>query len=299
MKDFIIITGPTGIGKTKISIDAAKHFNGEIISADSMQIYKNLDIGTAKVTEVEMSGIPHHLIDIVEPGEEFTVKDYRVLAKEKIKAIQNKGKLPIIVGGTGLYINSLIKPFHFGNTPPIPEFREEMNKLVAEKGLESVFSLLKKENPEVASKVDPKNKNRVIRALEISRYKVDAPPAEVPEYKYLFIGLNTDRDVLYDRINKRVDIMVEDGLFEEVKNLCSMGVAQGIRATKAIGYVEILDYLESLITYEEAIDKIKQHSRNYAKRQLTWFKRENIKWFDISDENCENEILKYIGENIE
>lgn len=299
MKDFIIITGPTGIGKTKISIDAAKQFNGEIISADSMQIYKHLDIGTAKVTEDEIAGIPHHLIDIVEPGEEFTVKDYRALAKEKIKDIQNKGKLPIIVGGTGLYINSLIKPFHFGNTPPIPEFREEMNQLVADEGLESVYKLLKKESPEAASKVDPKNKNRVIRALEISRYKVDAPPAEVPEYKYLFIGLNTDRDVLYDRINKRVDIMVEDGLLEEVKNLCSMGMAQGIRATKAIGYVEILDYLEGLITYEEAIEKIKQHSRNYAKRQLTWFRRENIKWFDISDENYENEILKYIGENIE
>lgn len=299
MKDFIIITGPTGIGKTKISIDAAKQFDGEIISADSMQIYKHLDIGTAKVTEDEMAGIPHHLIDIVEPGEEFTVKDYRALAKEKIKDIQNKGKLPIIVGGTGLYINSLIKPFHFGNTPPIPEFREEMNKLVAEEGLESVYKLLEKESPEAASKVDPKNKNRVIRALEISIYKVDAPPAEVPEYKYLFIGLNTDRDVLYDRINKRVDIMVEDGLLEEVKNLCSMGMAQGIRATKAIGFVEILDYLEGLITYEEAIDKIKQHSRNYAKRQLTWFRRENIKWFDISDENYENEILRYIGENIE
>lgn len=297
--DFIIITGPTGIGKTKISIDAAKQFNGEIISADSMQIYKHLDIGTAKVTEDEMAGIPHHLIDIVEPGEEFTVKDYRALAKEKIEEVKNRGKLPIIVGGTGLYINSLIKPFHFGNTPPIPEFREEMNQLVADEGLESVYKLLKKESPEAASKVDPKNKNRVIRALEISRYKVDAPPAEVPEYKYLFIGLNTDRDVLYDRINKRVDIMVEDGLLEEVKNLCSMGMAQGIRATKAIGYVEILDHMDGLITYAEAIDKIKQHSRNYAKRQLTWFRRENIKWFDISDENYENEILKYIGENIE
>lgn len=299
MKDFIIITGPTGIGKTKISIDAAKHFNGEIISADSMQIYKHLDIGTAKVTEDEMAGIPHHLIDIVEPGEEFTVKDYRALAKEKIEEIKDRGKLPIIVGGTGLYINSLIKPFHFGNTPPIHEFREEMNKLIAEEGLESVYKLLEKESPEAASKVDPKNKNRVIRALEISRYKVDAPPAEVPEYKYLFIGLNTDRDVLYDRINKRVDIMVEDGLLEEVKNLCSMGMTQGIRATKAIGYVEILDHMDGLITYAEAIDKIKQHSRNYAKRQLTWFRRENIKWFDISDENYENEILKYIGENIE
>lgn len=299
MKDFIIITGPTGIGKTKISIDAAKQFNGEIISADSMQIYKHLDIGTAKVTEDEMAVIPHHLIDIVEPGEEFTVKDYRALAKEKIEEVKNRGKLPIIVGGTGLYVNSLIKPFHFGNTPSIPEFREEMNKLVAEEGLESVYKLLEKESPEAASKVDPKNKNRVIRALEISRYKVDAPPAEVPEYKYLFIGLNTDRDVLYDRINKRVDIMVEDGLLEEVKNLCSMGMAQGIRATKAIGYVEILDHMDGLVTYEEAIDKIKQHSRNYAKRQLTWFRRENIKWFDISDENYENEILKYIGENIE
>lgn len=299
MKDFIIITGPTGIGKTKISIDAAKHFNGEIISADSMQIYKHLDIGTAKVTEDEMAGIPHHLIDIVEPGEEFTVKDYRALAKEKIEEIKNRGKLPIIVGGTGLYINSLIKPFHFGNTPPVPAFREEMKKLIAENGLESVYKLLQKENPDAASNVDPKNKNRVIRALEISRYKVAAPPPEVPEYKYLFIGLNTDRDVLYERINKRVDIMVEVGILDEVKKLCSMGLVQCMRSTKAIGYVEILDYLEGLITYEKAIDKIKQHSRNYAKRQLTWFRRENIKWFDISDENYENGILKYIGENIE
>lgn len=299
MKDFIIITGPTGIGKTKISIDAAKHFNEEIISADSMQIYKHLDIGTAKVTDDEMEGIPHYLIDIVEPGEEFTVKDYRSLAKAKIKEIKDRGKVPIIVGGTGLYINSLIKPFHFGNTPPIPEFREEMNKLIAEEGLESIYKLLEKENPEAASKVDPKNKNRVIRALEISRYKVAAPPPEVPKYEYLFIGLNTDRDILYERINKRVDIMVEEGLLEEVKNLCSIGMAKGMRSTKAIGYVEILDYLEGLITYEEAIDKIKQHSRNYAKRQLTWFRRENIKWFDISDENYESEILKYIGENIE
>lgn len=299
MKDFIIITGPTGIGKTKISIDAAKKFNGEIISADSMQIYRHLDIGTAKVTEDEMAGVPHHLIDIVEPGEEFTVKDYRTLAKEKIEEIKNRGWLPIIVGGTGLYINSLIKPFHFGNTPPVPEFRAEMNKLIAEEGLESIYKLLEKEDPEAASKVDPKNKNRVIRALEISRYKVAESPAEVPDYKYLFIGLNTDRNILYERINKRVDIMVEDGLLEEVKYLCSLGLQEGIRSTKAIGYVEILDYLEGLITYEEAVDKIRQHSRNYAKRQLTWFRRENIKWFDISDENYENEILKYIGENIE
>ena len=299
MKDFIIITGPTGIGKTKVSIDAAKKFNGEIISADSMQIYRHLDIGTAKVTEDEMKGIPHHLIDIVEPGEEFTVKDYRALAKEKIEEIKDRGKLPIIVGGTGLYINSLIKPFHFGNTPPMQEFREKMNKLIADEGLDSVYKLLQKENPDAASKVDPMNKNRVIRALEITRYKVEGPPPEVPKYDYLFIGLNTDRDILYERINKRVEIMVAEGLLDEVKNLCSMGMAQGIRATKAIGYIEILDYLDSLITYEEAIDKIKQHSRNYAKRQLTWFRRENIKWFDISDANYENEILKYIGENIE
>lgn len=299
MKDFIIITGPTGIGKTKISIDAAKEFNGEIISADSMQIYKHLDIGTAKVTEDEMSGIPHHLIDIVEPGEEFTVKDFRALAKEKIKEIKDRGKLPIIVGGTGFYINSLIKPFHFGNTPPVKEFREKMNKLIADEGLDSVYKLLQNENPEAASKVDPMNKNRVIRALEISRYKVEGQPPEVPQYDYLFIGLNTDRGVLYDRINKRVEIMVQEGLLDEVKNLCSMGISQGIRATKAIGYIEILDYLDRLITYEEAIEKIKQHSRNYAKRQLTWFRRENIKWFDISDSNYENEILKYIGENIE
>ncbi|UHR02931.1 tRNA (adenosine(37)-N6)-dimethylallyltransferase MiaA [Peptoniphilus sp. GNH] len=299
MIDFIILTGPTGVGKTKISVEIAKNYKGEIISADSMQIYKKLDIGTAKIRKEEMEGITHHMLDLVEPGQYFSVKDFRRIAKEKIEEIKKKNKLPIIVGGTGLYINSLIKPFDFGMTGPVREFRLEMEEIYKKDGLAEIFKLLEKKDPKKAKTIDKNNKNRLIRALEIATYKKEIEKVEIPDYKYIFLGLNRPRPQLYERINKRVDLMMEEGLLNEVINLKNEGLEENIRQVKAIGYVEMLDYLAGEISIEEAIEKIKQHSRNYAKRQITWFKRENIRWFFSEEPQCLKDILEYIGEKIE
>ncbi len=292
----VILTGPTGVGKTSISLGLARELNGEIISADSMQIYRNLDIGTAKIREDEMENIPHHLLSIVDPREYFSVADFKDLAVEKIHEINSRGKIPIVVGGTGLYINSLVYNLDFHKTKANLEYREYLEKLLEEKGLKFLYELLLEKDPEAASNTDSTNPNRVIRALEIvesgGKKFVEKLRDENKDYDLLMIGLTQDREKLYEKINLRVDKMFEEGLLEEVKSVLEY-TPKDAQSLKAIGYRELIDYLEGSTDFNRAVELIKQHSRNYAKRQLTWFRRdERIKWFDIDLESRED-ILNY------
>lgn len=274
----IVIVGPTAVGKTQLGIDLAQEFNGEVINGDSMQVYKGLDIGTAKVTMEEAQNVPHHLIDIRSPEEPFTVSEFKKEASEKIREITSKGKLPIIVGGTGLYIESLLfNVSHGGKAEPNPAFREEMDTYARENGREALHQLLSQKDPAAADSIHQNNVRRVIRALEVmnetgknfSEYQDERE--KEPIYDTFVIGLNTDRDVLYSRINKRVDMMLDEGLLDEVKDLYAKYPGD-VQSKKGIGYKEFSAYLEDQETLEKAVDKVKQHSRNYAKRQLTWFR---------------------------
>ncbi|MHB9927818.1 tRNA (adenosine(37)-N6)-dimethylallyltransferase MiaA [Clostridium botulinum] len=304
MIDLLIIAGPTAVGKTDISIELAEKLNGEIISADSMQIYKYMDIGSAKITKDEMKGIPHHLIDVVEPHEEFNVSSFKTLAEKSIKDIWNKGKLPIIVGGTGLYINSLIYNYDFTDADRDEKYREYLTKLAEDKGKEYVHSLLKDIDEESYEKLYPNDLKRVVRALEV--YKITGKSIseytkenekklyDIP-YNVNYFILNMNREVLYERINKRVDIMMSKGLIEEVKKLESMGYTPDMQSMKGIGYKEVLFYLNGDISLDEAIYLIKKGSRNYAKRQLTWFRKDKRSiWIDKDKYSSEEEIVDKI-----
>ena len=307
-ENLLVLLGPTAIGKTDVSIDLAKRMNGEIISADSMQIYKYMDIGSAKVTKEEMQGIEHHLVDILNPDEDFTVANYKSRAEKLITEINNKGKLPIIAGGTGLYINSLVYDLNFTQVAPDEEFRSRLENIAEEKGNEFIYEKLAKIDKESSEKISPNDQKRVIRALEIfevtgktmSEYNKDfRKPIE--DYNLVMIGLNMDRARLYERINLRVDIMMENGLVEEVKSILSMGYNKDLVSMQGIGYKEIIMYLENEITLERSIELIKQKSRNYAKRQLTWFRRDKrIKWMDLDNysemETLIEEIIEYTNE---
>lgn len=290
MINLLILAGPTAVGKTDISIKLAKKLNGEIISADSMQIYKYMDIGSAKITKEEMKDIPHHLIDVVAPHEEFNVASFKTLAEKCIKDIWTRGKLPIIAGGTGLYINSLIYNYDFTDADRDENYREYLNKLSEDKGKEYVHSLLKDIDKESYEKLYPNDFKRVVRALEV--YKITGKSIseytkenekklyDIP-YNVNYFVLNMNREVLYERINKRVDIMMDKGLIEEVKKLESMGYTPDMQSMKGIGYKEILFYLKGDISLDEAIYLIKKGSRNYAKRQLTWFRKDKRSiWID-------------------
>lgn len=278
----VFILGPTGVGKTSFSIQLAKAFDGEIISADSVQIFKEFDIGSAKITKDEMEGVVHYGIDIVSPEEEFSVYDYVKFTKRKIKEIQSKGKLPIIVGGTGLYVKSLIENYNFGGTDKRPDFRESLEKEIEEKGLEFVFNRLEQLNPVLAEKIDKKNKVRVIRAFEIALFGSEKTKQEESEYDFKIFALNLERQKLYDRINMRVDLMLKNGLIKEVEKLyCKYGYCQPMRA---IGYKEVVDFINAKCSESEMVEKIKQHSRNYAKRQLTFLKGiDKVQFIDVED----------------
>ncbi|KEI99626.1 tRNA delta(2)-isopentenylpyrophosphate transferase [Clostridium botulinum A2B3 87] len=304
MIDLLIIAGPTAVGKTDISIKLAEKLNGEIISADSMQIYKYMDIGSAKITKDEMQGIPHHLIDVVEPHEEFNVSSFKTLAEKSIKNIWNRGKLPIIAGGTGLYINSLIYNYDFTDADRDEKYREYLTKLAEDKGKEYVHSLLKDIDEESYEKLYPNDLKRVVRALEV--YKITGKSIseytkenekklyDIP-YNVNYFILNMNREVLYERINKRVDIMMSKGLIEEVKKLESMGYTPDMQSMKGIGYKEVLFYLNGDISLDEAIYLIKKGSRNYAKRQLTWFRKDKRSiWIDKDNYSSEEEIVDKI-----
>lgn len=284
----ISVVGPTASGKTRLGVMLAQHFGGEVISADSMQIYKDMDIATAKPTEDEMCGIPHWLIGFLPPSETFSVAQYVEVAKAKIEDIHSRGKLPIIVGGTGLYVSSLLNNISFSQDDADYELRKELEERAKEFGTQTLIDELAEFDPETAERMHPNNLKRIIRAIEI--YKTTGITMteqnrrsrliESP-YKAVKIGLKADdRQYLYDRINKRVDIMVEQGLIDEAKSVLSKECS--MTAQKAIGYKELIPYFNGESTLDQALDKLKMESRRYAKRQLTWFMRdEEIKWFDI------------------
>ncbi|MEI5906770.1 tRNA (adenosine(37)-N6)-dimethylallyltransferase MiaA [Bacillus spongiae] len=285
----IVLIGPTAVGKTALSIQLAKKFNGEIISGDSMQIYREMDIGTAKISPQEMEGIPHHLIDIKDPDEEFSVAEFQKQVRAKIKEITSRGKLPMIVGGTGLYIQSVLYDYHFTESEGDAGFRREMEQRIEKEGIQIVYDELRKIDAKSAENIHPNNTRRVIRALEIyhttgktmAQYQADQQKELL--YNTTIIGLTMDREQLYSRINQRVDIMMEQGLFEEVKKLYDQGL-NNVQSIQAIGYKELYRYFEGNSTIEEAVLSLKQNSRRYAKRQLTWFRNKmNVHWFDVTD----------------
>lgn len=285
----IVIVGPTASGKTSASIKLAEKINGEIISADSMQIYKEMNIGTAKPTLEEMNGIKHYMFDVVAPDETFNVTKYVEKAIECVKEIVSKGKIPIIVGGTGLYVSTLINGIEFCEVNEDPNYRKEMIELAEEKGNHYLHEMLEKIDPEAAKNIDANNVRRVIRALEI--YKVTGKTKtlldkesrkEVP-FDYKLYGIETNREVLYDRINKRVDKMLEDGLIDEVKELLEKYTFSST-AIQGLGYKEVKEYLDGKLSYDEMAEKLKMETRRYAKRQLTWFRREKaIMWCKLDE----------------
>lgn len=306
MSKVIVIVGPTASGKTALSIKLAKELEGEIISADSMQIYRYMNIGTAKPDEEEMSGIKHYLIDEVNPDEEFSVARYKELATKYIDEILNKGKQPIVVGGTGLYINSLLYNIDFSETVCDWELRERLKKEAEELGNDYLHNKLKSVDPLAAERIHKNDTKRVIRALEVYEYskKTISEHQEVSRknpsrYEFYTYGLKMDRERLYDRINKRVDLMFERGLIEEVKDLISMGYDRNTVAMQALGYKELLLYIKDEITLEDAKEIIKMGSRRYAKRQITWFKKtEGVKWIDLDLNQDINKIAKNIENDI-
>ncbi len=283
MDKVLFVLGPTAVGKTEISIKLAKEFNGEIISCDSVQIFKGLDIGSAKVKKEEMKGVSHHLIDIVSPNESFTAFDMTEAIKEKIKEITSRRHLPIVVGGTSLYVKSLILGYNYGGVGIDAEYRNELNRILEKDGLEKLCEMLKNEDESAFDKIDKHNSLRVIRALEIAHLKGEKKTAK-KTLNPLTFALILDRQKLYDRINKRVDIMLKDGLVEEVKTLLEAGVKEDSQSMHAIGYKEVISFLKGEISYEKMVDLIKQHSRNYAKRQLTFLRgMEEVNYVDVEN----------------
>lgn len=284
-ENVLIICGATASGKTALSVYLAKKFNGEIISADSMQIYKGMDVGTAKVTQLEADGVAHHLIDIIEPIENFSVAEYKDLALKAIKEIRSKGKLPIIVGGTGLYVNALIYDYTFNDATANDAIREKYKRILSENGAEFLHETLAKISPSDAMRLHPNDTFRVIRALEVAelgKTNVDSGKIVMPYKAY---AINYPREKLYERINLRVDKMFEEGLLEEVNGLLQQGVTFDCQSMKAIGYKEFKDYFDGVATLDDVREKIKKNSRNYAKRQLTWFRKmPNLIWYDDIEE---------------
>ncbi len=301
----VVVAGPTASGKTALGVEIAKAYNGEVVSADSMQIYKGMDIATAKPTKEEMQGVSHHLIDFLERDRAFSVADYVELAGEKIRDIHSRGKLPVIVGGTGLYISSLIDNIQFPDIKSDPNIRKKIEEEINEKGCEAVFERLKECDPETASELHPNNTVRVIRALEVfeitgrklSEFKEESRLVPSP-YDALIFGLNyNDRQKLYDRINLRVDIMAENGLVEEAREVYEAGEMK--TSANAIGFKELIPYFKNEADLQECIDKIKQETRRYAKRQLTWFRKNaKIHWIMLDEFDNKEKILDYCKKNI-
>lgn len=301
----IIILGPTGTGKTDISIKLAELIGGEIINADSMQIYKYLNIGTAKATAKEQSLIKHHLLDIVEPNSTFSVSEYKSLALEKCRELINNNITPIIVGGTGFYIESLLSNFTYGDIRD-DNYRKQLTEIANKNGKQFVYEILMEKDPDTAKKLHYNDINRVIRALEILKVtgktkselvlKDQCSSNSKTFLNPLIIGLNGDREKLYERLNLRVDIMVKNGLVDEVKNCKNMGLTLKDQSMAGIGYKELLNYIDGKCDFNTAIENIKLNTRHYAKRQLTWFNHmKNIKWFDIFKKS-KDEIVSAIIE---
>lgn len=290
----VVIGGPTGVGKSDLAVKLAKSIDGEIISADSMQIYKGFDIGTAKITADEMQGVAHYMIDCVDGKQSFTVSDYKTIVKPLIDDILSRGKTPILVGGTGLYIDAVLHPFQFGTFSP--RIRDKYNKLAEKLGAEGLYALLNDKSPSVASSIHPNNVKRVIRALEIleggGNYTEDK---HINEYEYMYIVLSMDREALYNRVELRIDKMIGAGLMQEVDNL-RKEIPWDSQAMQAIGYKEWRAYFDNEATLDEVVAKIKINTRHYVKKQLTWFRaKKEAVWFDVSRRD---EIIQYVKDRL-
>lgn len=306
-KPIIIITGPTAVGKTDISIQLAKEIQGEIISADSVQVYKGLNIGSAKISIEEMQGIQHYLVDEIEPEEDFNVYRFKCCAKEYVKKIHEKGKIPIVAGGTGFYIQSLLYDVDFSFENLNPNIRKELEELALKEGSDVLYNLLSTVDPESAREIHPNNIKRVIRAIEyfkqtgqkISEHN-KIQKENVSPYNFVYFVLNMNRKLLYERINQRVDKMISSGLREEVSMLRQRGLKTEMVSMQGIGYKEMMECMDGKIDFENAIDNIKKNSRHFAKRQITWFKREkDVEWlnyeeFDFNQDEILKEMLRIL-----
>lgn len=309
MNKIIALAGPTAVGKTKFAIKLANEFDGEIVSCDSMQLYEYMDIGSAKPTEEEMKQAKHHLVDMIDPREEFSAAEYQKLAKQAIADIFSRGKLPVISGGTGLYLNSLLYDMDFSAAPQDQAYRQELAEIAEKQGDSVLHSMLAEQDPQAAAAIHPNNRKKVIRALERLRdgetrvRPFSGIKNETKDYDVLLIGLTRDRAELYERINRRVDILVEQGLFDEVSRLRDIGLTAENISMKGIGYKEILDFFSGKYTRDEAIDTIKKNTRHYAKKQLTWFRRyDKMNWYNISefdnDDNAAGVIAAWVRKNL-
>lgn len=305
-RPLIILTGPTAVGKTALSIGLAKAVDGEIISADSMQVYRKMNIGTAKIQQSEMQGVRHHLIDILDPGEDFNVVLFKKYALEAMKDIYSRGKIPVVVGGTGFYIQALLYDINFEDNGNDMSYREELQTLAAEHGNSYIHDMLAGVDPESAEKIHENNVKRVIRALEfykktgtkISEHNEAESQKESP-YNFEYFVLNDDRQKLYDRIDRRIDIMLEDGLLDEVKSLVDEGYSRDLVSMQGLGYKEMIDYIQERYTLDEAVYTLKRDTRHFAKRQVTWFKREKqVTWVNKNEFDSEADILSFMIERL-
>lgn len=305
-RPLIILTGPTAVGKTALSIGLAKAVDGEIISADSMQVYRKMNIGTAKIQQSEMQGVRHHLIDILDPGEDFNVVLFKKYALEAMKDIYSRGKIPVVVGGTGFYIQALLYDINFEDNDNDMSYRAELQTLAAEHGNSYIHDMLAGVDPESAEKIHENNVKRVIRALEfykktstkISEHNEAESQKESP-YNFEYFVLNDDRQKLYDRIDRRIDIMLEDGLLDEVKSLVDEGYSRDLVSMQGLGYKEMIDYIQERYTLDEAVYTLKRDTRHFAKRQVTWFKREKqVTWVNKNEFDSEADILSFMIERL-
>lgn len=302
-KKLIVLTGPTAVGKTDLSIELAKALNGEIISADSMQVYRHMDIGSAKIMPEEMQGIPHHLIDVLEPWEEFNVTRFQSMAKKAMEGIYERGHIPVVTGGTGFYIQALAYGIDFTENDDTSHIREELEALAQEKGVDYMHEMLRQVDPDSAEAIHKNNVKRVIRAIEfyrltgqqISKHNMEERQKESPYDLYYYV-LTCDRARLYQRIEQRVDKMLEAGLVDEVANLKKQGCTRDMVAMQGLGYKEILDYLDGKCTLDEAVYVLKRDTRHFAKRQLTWFRRErDVRWIELEKFDFDRKrVLEFI-----
>lgn len=297
--DVIAIVGPTASGKTALSVELAKLIGGEVINGDSTQVYKGLDIGTAKITPAEMDGVPHHMFDTKEPTATFSVAEYQAEVRKWIADIQGRGKIPIIAGGTGLYVQSVLYDFRFTEQASNLEVRARLEKELAERGALALYERLVAQDPQGAEKIHPNNHRRIVRALEIIEVTGETKTTQEQDvgstalYNHLLIGLDMDRDVLYERINRRSDLMMAQGFLAEAEALWRAGI-RDTQSVQAIGYRELHQYLEGQLTLEDAVARIKKSTRNYAKRQMTYFRNKlDVTWFDAQQGT--DEILKEIS----
>ena len=308
-KPLVILVGPTAVGKTAASIGLAKALNGEIISGDSMQIFKGLDIGTAKISKSEMDGVVHHLIDIKEPWESFSAAEFKRLADEAIADIHSRGKLPIIVGGTGFYINSVLYEYHFGEAETDETYRAQLQQYLELHGNDALWQLLLEKDPASAGRLHSNDTKRVMRALEVlhvtgipASERQNTVDRQTMRYDAVYIALNLPREILYQRINHRVEQMMAEGLEQEVRNALAQGVPQDALSMTSLGYRQMIQYFNGEISLERAVELIQRDTRHFAKRQLTWFRHDpNIQWVDKdgkTDAQIQQELLKVITDTL-